>query len=489
MTKLFSDILYGARLLQVSGRTSVAVDHITFDSREVRAGSLFVAVRGTVSDGHSFISSAEKLGAAAIVCERMPESPKYNVCYAVVDDAAEALGVIASNYYDHPSKSLKLVAVTGTNGKTSVTTLLHRLFSSLGKKCGLLSTVENKILEETIPSTHTTPDAITLQKLLRQMVDSGCEYCFMEASSHAIDQKRIAGLSFAGAAFTNLTRDHLDYHLTFENYLKAKQQLFDKLASEAFALTNLDDRNGKIMVQNSKARKFHYSIKNKADFTGKVMENTFEGLLLNIDGVEINIPLVGEFNASNIMCVYGIARLLGLEQTNVLTAISTLRPAEGRFDYIVSQADRIIGIVDYAHTPDALEKVLNTINEVRTDQQQIITIIGCGGDRDKGKRPMMSKAAGELSDRLILTSDNPRNEDPDSIIDEMRAGVPPHKVSKTLAIVDRREAIRTAVMLAQRNDIILLAGKGHEKYQEIKGMKYPFDDKTILIESLNAANR
>jgi len=487
--KRLSDLLYGVNLLEVRGNTAVEISDMTFDSRAAKQGFAFIATKGTQTDGHNFITKAVAQGTSAVVCETFPENIEPSVCYVKVDNTTRALGLMAANFYDHPSKRLKLVAVTGTNGKTTVATLLYRMFNTMGQRSGLLSTVENRIGDLVVPATHTTPDAINLNKMLRQMADAGCGYCFMEASSHAIEQERIRGLEFAGAAFTNLTRDHLDYHITFDNYIKAKQKLFDNLPSTAFALSNADDRNGKIMLQNTKAKRHYYSLKNQAEFTGKVLENSFAGLLMTVDGVELNTALVGEFNAYNILCVYGIARLLGVDQTDALTAISTLHPAEGRFDYVVSKSEKVIGIVDYAHTPDALEKVLKTIQAIRTGNEQIITIVGCGGDRDKGKRPMMAKVAGELSDRIILTSDNPRSEDPQTIIEEMRPGVPPNKTTKMLAIADRKEAIRTAVMLAQRNDIILLAGKGHEKYQEINGVKHPFDDKTILTQTLEAANR
>ena len=487
--KRLSDILYGVSLLEVRGNTAVDITDMTFDSRVAKPGYVFIATKGTVTDGHKFIPTAVFQGTTAVVCEQFPETTEPSVTYVRVDDSTKALGLMAANFYDHPSKKLKLVAVTGTNGKTTVATLLYRMFNSMGKRSGLLSTVENRIGDIVVPATHTTPDAINLNKLLMQMVDAGCQFCFMEASSHAIEQGRIRGLEFTGAAFTNLTRDHLDYHVTFDNYIRAKQKLFDGLSTNAFALSNDDDRNGKIMLQNTKAKRHYYSLKNNVEFNGKVLENSFAGLIMNIDGVELHTALVGEFNAYNILCVYGVARLLGVDQTEALTAISTLHPAEGRFDYIVSKSDKVIGIVDYAHTPDALEKVLKTIQAIRTGNEQIITIVGCGGDRDKGKRPMMAKVAGELSDRLILTSDNPRSEDPNTILNEMKPGVPPHKATKTLSIVDRKEAIRTAVMLAQRNDIILVAGKGHEKYQEINGTKHPFDDKTILTQTLTEANR
>ncbi len=479
----------GVNLLEVIGNRTVEISNITFDSRAVTKGSLFIAVKGTQVDGHEFIHGAVEKGAVAIVCEKLFGEKAENVCYVKVPDAALATGLIARNFYNNPSSKMKVVAVTGTNGKTTVTTLLYRLFSSLNYKCGLLSTVENRIAGRIIPATHTTPDSISINRLMAEMVDEGCEYCFMEASSHAIVQRRINGLQLSGAVFTNLTRDHLDYHGTFENYLKAKQHLFDELPSTAFALSNADDKNGKVMLQNTGARTYYYSLKTITDFTGKLVENSFSGLLMEVDGFEVNTSLVGEFNAYNVMAVYGASRLLGLENTESLAAISNLKPAEGRFDYIISNEQKVIGIVDYAHTPDALEKVLKTINNIRTGNEQIITVVGCGGDRDRGKRPMMAHIAGELSDRLILTSDNPRSEEPSAIIDEMRKGIPANKIARTLAITDRKEAIKTAVEFAKKGDIILLAGKGHEKYQDIKGIKYPFDDKEILNEVFKTAHK
>lgn len=487
--KNLSEILYGVNLIQVIGKTNVNISSITNDSRKANNGSLFFAVKGTVTDGHQYIDNTISQGAVAIICEEIPKTIEPTICYVKVKDASIATAVIANNYFDAPSSKLKLVAVTGTNGKTTIATLLYRLFKSLNKKVGLLSTVENKINNKTFVATHTTPDSIRLNELLNEMVNDGCEYCFMEASSHAIEQKRTHALTFTGAVFTNITRDHLDYHLTFDNYIRAKQKLFDALPSTAFALSNADDKNGVVMLQHSKAKKYYYSLSTISDFSATLIENSFEGLHLSIDGIEVYTSLVGEFNAYNLLAIYSTGKLLGLDTNTCLTALSKLDPAEGRFDYIISENDRVIGIVDYAHTPDALEKVLQTINDIRTGNEKIITIVGCGGDRDKGKRPMMAKVAAELSDRIILTSDNPRSEDPSEILNEMKTGVPAHKTTKTLSISDRKEAIKAAVEFAQKGDIILLAGKGHEKYQEIKGVKHPFDDKQMLNEIFKSAHK
>ncbi len=482
--KALSDILYGVALLETAGNMAAAIQSITFDSRQVTHGSLFIAIKGTQTDGHQYIDDVIKKGASVIVCEVMPKAFNHSVTYIRVQDSTVATSKIASNFYDNPSSKIKVVAVTGTNGKTTVATLLYRLFRSLGYNVGLLSTVENRINDNTLPATHTTPDSITLNKLLAEMADNACTHCFMEASSHAIQQHRIKNISFAGAIFTNITRDHLDYHGTFENYIQAKQKLFNDLPPSSFALSNVDDRNGRIMLQNTKAKKYFYSLNMPADFHAKVMENSFEGLLLQIEGTDVHTALCGEFNAYNLLSIYGATQLLGLSKEDALTAISQLKPAEGRFDYMVSPKNKIISIVDYAHTPDALEKVLQTIQKIRTGSEQLITLIGCGGDRDKGKRPMMAKVASEYSDLLILTSDNPRTENPEEILDEMKKGILPHKQAHTLVISDRKEAIRAAVKFSRANDIILVAGKGHEKYQEIKGVKYPFDDKQILNETL-----
>lgn len=487
--KKLSDILYKVNLLEVEGSTAIHILDITFDSRSVKEGTLFIATRGTATDGHKYIDSAIEKGAVGIVCEKIPSHTHDGITYVKVQDSSLALSVIADNYFDSPSSAIKVVAVTGTNGKTTVATLLYRLFQSLGYPCGLISTVENKINDTTIPATHTTPDSIQINKLLRDMLFAGCQYCFMEASSHAIQQNRVAGLNFAGAVFTNITRDHLDYHKTFENYIEAKKKLFDNLSSDAFALTNIDDKRGLVMLQNTKAKKQSYSLQTVADFTAKILENSFSGLLLNIDNTEVFSHLVGDFNAYNLLAIYGAARLLGEEKIKTLTAISQLQPAEGRFDYVISDRHKVVGIVDYAHTPDALEKVLSTIRSIRNNNERLITIVGCGGDRDSGKRPIMANVAAGLSDKVILTSDNPRSEDPNEILNQMKSGIAIPDIPKVLTIADRSEAIKTAVTFAQSGDIILLAGKGHEKYQEVKGVKYPFDDKMVLAETFKSLEK
>jgi len=485
--KLLSDILYKTGLVETQGSTNIAITAMTFDSRKVEKDGLFVAVRGTQSDGHDFIDKAISLGAVAIVCEEFPKEIIDRISYAKVVDSSLALGIIASNFYDNPSSSLKLIGVTGTNGKTTTVTLLFQLFRAMGLKAGMLTTVRNMINSEEILSTHTTPDAVELNKLLRRMVDAGCKYAFMEVSSHSVVQKRIAGLEFSGGVFSNITHDHLDYHKTFDEYIKAKKTFFDQLPQSAFALVNKDDVNGIIMVQNTKALKRSYSISSLADFNCRVLENQFSGLQLNMDNVELWSKLIGSFNAYNLLAVYSTAILLGLDKMNVLMTISTLDSVEGRFEYVRSDSG-ITGIVDYAHSPDALKNVLSTIKDIRSGNEQVITVVGCGGDRDSAKRPIMSKIACDLSDRVILTSDNPRSEDPESILKQMQNGIEKQNTKKTLSIVDRREAIRTAVALARPGDIVLVAGKGHEKYQEVNGVKYPFDDMGVLKENLNNAN-
>jgi len=475
-----SDILQGLPFTELQGSADVAISAVVFDSRKVVPGCLFVAVRGTVVDGHNFIEQAIKDGAAAIICEELPGHTAGEVDFLMVANSAEALGIVSANFYDNPSKKLKLVGVTGTNGKTTVATLLYQLFRDLGYKCGLLSTVENQINGKVIPSTHTTPDQVELNRLLDEMVAQGCDYCFMEVSSHAVAQHRISGLSFAGGIFTNLTHDHLDYHKTFDNYLKAKRAFFDGLSKNAFALTNNDDRNGNIMLQNTRAHRKSYGLKTMADYKAKILENQFGGLLLNIDNEEVWFKMVGSFNAYNLLAVFATAMLLDQDRSKVLTSLSKLSGAEGRFDYVVGP-DKVIGIVDYAHTPDAVQNVLSTIHDIRKGNEQVITVIGCGGDRDKTKRPVMAKVACEWSDKVILTADNPRSEDPDAIIKDMEQGVDIAFKRRTVSIADRREAIKTACMLAQPGDIILLAGKGHEKYQEVKGVKNHFDDKEELL--------
>ncbi len=476
------DILVNCNLLELIGDKDVNVEKVTFDSRQVEPGTLFFAVRGTQTDGHDYIGKAVEQGAVAVVCETLPATLNPSVTYVRVDDSAYVLGVGAANFFGNPSRSLKLTGVTGTNGKTTIATLLYRLFTDAGYACGLLSTIENIVDHEVIPSTHTTPDPVELNALLRKMVDRGCEYAFMEVSSHAVDQHRIAGLQFAGGIFTNLTHDHLDYHKTMANYRNAKKKFFDDLPAEAFALTNLDDKNGAVMLQNTKAKKLGYALKHDADFKGIVVESHFDGMLMKVNGIEMNTLLVGGFNASNILAIYGAAISLGFDRDELLVEISKLHGANGRFDMVRNDTG-IVGIVDYAHTPDALENVLKTINEVRKSGQNLITVVGCGGNRDATKRPEMAAVAVKLSDRVILTSDNPRNEDPDEIIRQMKAGIEASDMGKVLSITDRREAIRTAVALAKKGDIIILAGKGHEDYQIIKGEKRHFDDKEELSKA------
>ena len=482
--KLLKDLLYKANLVEVSGTTNVAISGVVFDSRKMAKDSLFVAVRGQKTDGHLFISEVVSKGVVAVVCEEFPETMPAHVTFVKVRDASYALGVIASNFFDNPSSALKLVGVTGTNGKTTTTTLLFNLFRGLGFKCGLISTVKIQINNTAETSRYTTPDAFTLNEILSRMVQKGCTHAFMEVSSHAVSQNRIAGLRFAGGVFTNITHDHLDYHGTFDNYLAAKKKFFDGLSAESFALINKDDPNGKIMVQNTRATVKTFSLRAAADFKGKVMENQFSGLLVNFDGTEVWSKLIGGFNASNLLAVYGTAVLLGGDSLNVLTALSTLDSPEGRFQYVRSTSG-ITGIVDYAHTPDALENVLKTIQDIRPGNENVISVVGCGGDRDAAKRPLMASLAAKLSNKVILTSDNPRSEDPGKIIKEMEAGVEIHERKKVISIIDRREAIKTACSLAQPREIILVDGKGHETYQEINGERFPFDDLEILKEIFN----
>jgi UDP-N-acetylmuramoyl-L-alanyl-D-glutamate--2,6-diaminopimelate ligase len=480
--KLLKDIIYKAGIEEVLGSTQVAIEKVCFDSREIEKFSLFIAVSGTQVDGHEYIKKGIEDGAIAIVCEKFPQEIKEEITYIRVQNSSAALGVIAANFYDNPTSEIKLVGITGTNGKTTTATLLHDLYTQLGHKSGLLSTVVNKVGTKEIESTHTTPDAIQLNALLRYMITEECKYCFMEVSSHAIHQNRIAGLEFTGAVFTNITHDHLDYHKTFDEYLKAKKFFFDCLSEDAFALVNKDDKNGMVMIQNTQAKKVTYALKSMSDYSCKVLESDFTGMQLNIDGAEVWTKLIGQFNAYNLLAIYSAAVLLGEDKLTVLTAISNLVSVDGRFQYIKSSND-IAGIVDYAHTPDALKNVLRTINNIRTGNEQLITLVGCGGDRDKGKRPIMAQIACELSDKIILTSDNPRTENPDEIIKDMRQGIDGIHFNKVLAIVNREEAIRTACSLSNKGDIILVAGKGHEKYQEINGEKLPFDDMKILEET------
>lgn len=481
--KLLSDILYKVRLEEVIGVTHLAIASVAFDSRKVKKDGLFVATRGTATDGHAFIQKAIESGATAIVCEEIPAQKNENVTYIKVADSSYALGIIACNFYDNPSEKLKLVGITGTNGKTTTVTLLFNLFKALGYSVGLLSTVQNKINNTVIPATHTTPDALALNELLAQMAEQGCDYVFMEVSSHAIVQNRIAGISFTGALFSNITHDHLDYHKTFDEYIKAKKRFFDWLPNTAFALVNKDDRHGLVMLQNTKAAKYTYALKNVADFKCKIIENHLNGLLLNIDNQELWVKLIGTFNAYNLLAVYAAAVLLKQNKINVLTTLSNLNSVEGRFQYVKSP-NGVVGIVDYAHTPDALKNVLETIKDIRTGNEQVITLVGCGGDRDATKRPIMAAIACEYSNKVVLTSDNPRSEDPEEILNQMQKGISPADTKKTLRITDRKEAIKTACTLSHKGDIILIAGKGHEKYQEIKGEKFDFDDMEILKETI-----
>ncbi|MGZ3844657.1 MAG: UDP-N-acetylmuramoyl-L-alanyl-D-glutamate--2,6-diaminopimelate ligase [Flavisolibacter sp.] len=487
--KKLSDILYKVSTAALAGNTNVDVVDVQIDSRKVQKGSLFIAVRGVAADGHQFIDKAIQQGAVAIVAEEIPSSKKEEVTYVQSIDSAEAAGLIAHNFYDQPTTKLKLVGVTGTNGKTTIATLLYKVFTCLGYKCGLLSTVENQVGTKVIPATHTTPDAISLNALLKQMVDEGCEYAFMEVSSHAIHQRRIAGLEFVGALFSNITHDHLDYHKTFDEYIRAKKRFFDDLSSSAFAITNIDDKRGNVMLQNTNARKYSYSLKTVADFKGKILENSLMGLVMTVNEQEVHFRLIGEFNAYNLLAVYGAAICLGEEQAHVLQCLSNTTGAEGRFDFILSAKDRVIGIVDYAHTPDALVNVLTTIKKLKQGHEQLITVVGCGGDRDRTKRPVMGEAACEYSDKAIFTSDNPRSEDPQEILNEMEAGLDSAARRKFISIVDRKQAIKTAVNMARPQDIVLIAGKGHEKYQEIKGVKHHFDDKEVLKEMFELLNK
>ncbi|RZL50464.1 MAG: UDP-N-acetylmuramoyl-L-alanyl-D-glutamate--2,6-diaminopimelate ligase [Pedobacter sp.] len=481
------DLLYGVAIKSLVGKPNEEVVSLAFDSRMVKANTMFFAVVGTVVDGHDYIEQTITNGAIVIVCEVLPAQLSESVTYVEVENSAVALGIVASNFYGNPSAKLKLVGVTGTNGKTTIATLLFQLFRGLGFNVGLISTVQNQINEHIIPATHTTPNPIALNALLQDMVNANCEYCFMEVSSHAVVQHRIEGLSFTGGIFSNITHDHLDFHKTFDSYLKAKKEFFDKLPKSAFALTNADDKNGMVMLQNTKASKKTYALKQMADFKAKIVENKFSGLNLDIDNTDVFFKMVGSFNAYNLLAAYGTAILLGQDKLNALTILSTLAGAEGRFDYLVSKQG-IIGIIDYAHTPDAVQNVLSTIANIRKGTEQVITVLGCGGDRDKTKRPIMAQVACDWSDKVILTSDNPRTENPQSIITEMEAGVSPTNQRKTLSILDRKEAIKTACHLAKPGDIILVAGKGHEKYQEINGVRHHFDDKEVLTEQLNQIN-
>ncbi len=475
-----SNLLSVLKETKIIGTTDKVVSIVTSDSRAVETDALFVAVRGVHSDGHAYIDSAIAKGAITIVCETLPENISDAVTYIQTKNSAEALGLLSAQFYGNPSEKFTLIGVTGTNGKTTCATLLFDLFTALGNTCGLVSTVENRIGKQIIPATHTTPDAPVLQKLFKLMGDSGCSHVFMEVSSHALEQHRVTGAQFAGAVFTNLTHDHLDYHGTFDNYLRAKRSLFDGLSKSAFAITNNDDRNGQIMIQNTKAHRMSYALKKSATYRAKIFDNSITGLHLQLDGFDFHARMIGTFNAYNLLAVYSVARALEIDSEQILEKLSDLRGAEGRFDYIVHPTNNIVGIVDYAHTPDALEKILETLQQMRKPNQQIITVTGAGGDRDATKRPIMARISAQLSNRLILTSDNPRSEKPETIIEQMHIGVSADDAKKVLCITDRREAIKTAVALAQKNDIILIAGKGHEKYQDVNGIKSHFDDKEEL---------
>lgn len=460
------------------------IELILIDSRQATQGSMFVAIEGLVANGHDYILKAIENGCEVILCSTIPTDLVSSVTYIICENTSQVLGPLASEFYDHPGNHLKIIAITGTNGKTTTATLLYKLFRRFNYKCGLISTVRNIINDEVYEATHTTPDAVSLNKLLSKMVEEGCQYAFIEASSHAIHQGRIKGIRFEGLIFTNITHDHLDYHKTFSEYIKAKKKLFDDVNADAWALTNKDDKNGLVMLQNTKAVKYTYALQSIADFKTKIIECDFNGLLLQIDQSEAWFKLTGKFNAYNLLAVYAAAILLGEEKEAIIRNLSALDSVSGRFEYVVSK-EKINGIIDYAHTPDALKNVLETINNIRSHQEQLITIIGCGGDRDQSKRPLMAMVASELSTRVIFTSDNPRSEDPEEILNQMQVGVPGHQYKKTIRITDRKEAIKTAITLANKGDIILVAGKGHETYQEIKGIKYPFDDKAILIELFN----
>ena len=485
---ILKDLLYKVAIEAVKGSTEIAINAINFDSRKIENNDVFIAIRGTVADGHEYIETALSKGAIAIICDTFPENIVSGVTYVQVKDTNRALAFIASNYYGNPSANLKLVGITGTNGKTTIASLLYQLFKKAGYKVGLLSTVKNVVDDVEYKSMLTTSDSITINKFLKEMNDVGVEYCFMEVSSHGIAQKRTEGLQFAGGVFTNLSHDHLDYHKTFAEYRDVKKTFFDQLPKGAFALVNIDDKNGPVMLQNTNAKKLTYALKSYADYRTQILENQLSGLLLKINEQEVWVRLIGNFNAYNLLAIYGTAVELGLDTMEVLRLLSELESVSGRFQYIVSKGN-ITAVVDYAHTPDALENVLKTIDDIRTKNEQLITIVGCGGDRDKTKRPIMANIASTLSDKAILTSDNPRTEDPEAIILEMEKGVEPQNYKKTLAIVDRKQAIKTACQLAQPNDIILIAGKGHETYQEINGVRYDFDDMKIVTELLEQLNK
>ena len=486
--KQLKDILYKVHIEAVHGATDVVVSKIEFDSRKIELNDVFVAIRGTLSDGHDYIEKALSLGAIAVICEEFPSVIVNGVTYIKVKDSNEALAFLAANYYENPSENIRLVGVTGTNGKTTIASLLYQLFKKAGYKVGLLSTVKIMVDEQEFKATHTTPDSLTINKYLDLMVQEGCEFCFMEVSSHGVHQKRTEGLRFEGGVFTNLSHDHLDYHNTFAEYRDVKKSFFDNLPKSAFAITNIDDKNGLVMLQNTKAKKLTYALKSYADYKAQILENQLSGLLLKINDNEVWVKLIGSFNAYNLLAIYGVAVELGIEKTEALRLLSELESVSGRFQFIVSDS-KITAIVDYAHTPDALENVLKTIEDIRTKNEQLITVVGCGGDRDKTKRPIMANIASSMSDKAIFTSDNPRTENPETIIEEMEKGVEPQNFKKTVSILDRKQAIKAACQLANPNDIILIAGKGHETYQEINGVRHDFDDLQIVTELLQQLNK
>ena len=486
--KQLKDILYKVHIEAVHGATDVVVSKIEFDSRKIELNDVFVAIRGTLYDGHDYIEKALSLGAIAVICEEFPSVIVNGVTYIKVKDSNEALAFLAANYYESPSENIRLVGVTGTNGKTTIASLLYQLFKKAGYKVGLLSTVKIMVDEQEFKATHTTPDSLTINKYLDLMVQEGCEFCFMEVSSHGVHQKRTEGLRFEGGVFTNLSHDHLDYHNSFAEYRDVKKSFFDNLSKDAFAITNIDDKNGLVMLQNTKARKLTYALKSYADYKAQILENQLSGLLLKINDNEVWVKLIGSFNAYNLLAIYGVAVELGIEKVEALRLLSELESVSGRFQFIVSETN-ITAIVDYAHTPDALENVLKTIEDIRTKNEQLITVVGCGGNRDKTKRPIMANIASTLSDKAIFTSDNPRSENPETIIEEMEKGVEPQNFKKTVSILDRKQAIKAACQLANPNDIILIAGKGHETYQEINGVRTDFDDLKIVTELLQQLNK
>ena len=482
-------ILYRVRIRSVAGSTDREISDVQVDSRKIRKGDAFIAISGLLADGHEFIDEAVKKGASAVICEKLPTALQEGVTYVEAENSAEAAGYMAHNFYDQPSEKMKVVGVTGTNGKTTIATLLYKLFTSLGYKCGLLSTVQNQVGDQVLPASHTTPDAISLNALLKQMHDAACTHVFMEVSSHAIHQHRIAGLQFTAGIFSNITHDHLDYHRTFDEYIRVKKSFFDSLPAGAYAISNADDKRGTVMLQNTQAKKYFYALKTMVAFKGKILENTLAGLVMDINGQEVHFRLIGEFSAYNLLAVYATSLCLGEDKDEVLRILSVLTGAEGRFDCLISPQEKIIAIVDYAHTPDALLNVLATIKKIRKGNEKIITVVGCGGDRDKKKRALMAEVACAQSDKVIFTSDNPRSEEPADIIKDMETGLGSAAKKKYISIADRKEAIKTAISIASPEDIILVAGKGHEKYQEIKGVKYDFDDKQVVKEMFDLLNR